>query len=77
MKMLKAFGALVSGVFTWASFVVYSPSAPITAPEWLLLGGVALTVLTVWGVPNIGAPTTVQLPAPAAVPVPADVPIAA
>lgn len=62
MKMLKAFGALVTGVFGWATFVVNSSSQPITAQEWLLLGGVGLTVLTVWGVPNIGAATTISLP---------------
>lgn len=61
-KFNKTLGAAITGVLGWATFVVNSPSAPITAPEWLLLGGVAVTVLTVFGVPNLGNGTTIQLP---------------
>lgn len=54
---LKAFGAAATGVFAWATFVVQSASGPITSSEWLLLGGVVLNVLAVYGVPNIPAST--------------------
>lgn len=75
-KYLKAIGAAASGLMGWATFVVYSPPAAITSAEWLLLGGVGLTVLAVFGVPNIGyttplvpspPPTNEPAPAPAAV----------
>ncbi len=63
-KYLKAIGALATGVFGWATFVVNSSSGQITSAEWLLLGGVALNVLAVFGVPNIGNPPTVQAEVP-------------
>lgn len=58
-KYLKGIGAAASGLMGWATFVVNSPSAAITSSEWLLLGGVGLTVLAVVGIPNIGYATPI------------------
>jgi hypothetical protein len=49
---LKTIAALVTGALGWGAVVVASPSAAITATEWLA-GGVALaTALGVYLVPN-------------------------
>jgi hypothetical protein len=49
---LKTIAALVTGALGWGAIVVASPSAAITATEWLA-GGVALaTALGVYLVPN-------------------------
>lgn len=48
----KTLTALVTGVLGWGAVVIASPSAPITAPEWLALGVVAATALGVYAVPN-------------------------
>lgn len=62
-QYLKAIGAAATGIFGWATFVVNSSSGSITSSEWLLLGGVLLNVLAVFGIPNIGY-TQPTLPAP-------------
>ena len=51
----KTVTALVTGVLGWAAVVVSSPSGPITAPEWLMLGVAAATALGVYSVSNEGA----------------------
>jgi hypothetical protein len=48
----KAVGTLIVGVYAWAQFVVHSASAPITADEWLILGGVGVAVAAVYGLTN-------------------------
>ena len=49
---LKAIGAAVAGLIGWATLVVNSAPAAITASEWIVLATVGATVLTVFGVPN-------------------------
>lgn len=56
-QIRKAIGTAVVGVYAWAQFVVNSDSAAITANEWLLLGGVGVAVLAVFGLTN-AAPST-------------------
>lgn len=51
-QIRKAIGTAVVGVYAWAQFVVNSPAAAITANEWLLLGGVGVAVLAVFGLTN-------------------------
>jgi hypothetical protein len=46
----KAVASLVTGSFAWAGVVIASEPAPITAAEWLMLGGVAVAALAVAGV---------------------------
>lgn len=50
----KALTALVTGWLGWGAVVIASPSAPITAPEWLALGVVTATAVGVYSVPNGG-----------------------
>lgn len=51
-QVRKAIGTAVVGVYAWAQFVVNSAPAHITANEWLLLGGVGVAVLAVFGLTN-------------------------
>lgn len=48
----KALTPLVTGGIGWAVLVVNSPSAVITATEWIALGVVAATGLGVYAVAN-------------------------
>lgn len=48
------YGALV-GTLAWATAVVESASANITASEWIMLAGVGVANVTVFLVPNEGA----------------------
>lgn len=43
----KAVGAFCAALLAWAGAVVASSSGPITASEWLALGGVVYTTLVV------------------------------
>ena len=43
---------VVVGVYGWAGLVVSSASGPITAQEWLALGGVGVAVAAVYGLTN-------------------------
>lgn len=53
----KSIAALVTASLGWAAVVISSPSAAITAPEWLALGVGLATALGVYTVPNIPPPT--------------------
>lgn len=48
----KTVAALVVGLLGWATVVVTSPEATITASEWLGLGTALATALGVYQVPN-------------------------
>lgn len=48
----KAVGTAIVGVYGWATTVVLSASGPITATEWLALGGVGVAVAAVYGLTN-------------------------
>ena len=48
----KAAGVLIAGVYGWAGVVVASSSGPITAAEWLALGGVGVAVAACYGLTN-------------------------
>lgn len=48
----KAIGAFLAGLLAWATSVVASESARITAPEWIVLLGVVVTTLTVYVLRN-------------------------
>ena len=48
----KTVAALVVGIIGWASAVVASDSAPITATEWIMLATVAATAIGVYSVAN-------------------------
>ena len=48
----KAVGTLIVGVYGWATTVILSSSGPITAVEWLALGGVGVAVAAVYGLTN-------------------------
>lgn len=48
----KTIAAVVTGLLGWATAVVASPSAPITAAEWIMLGTVTATALGVYGIRN-------------------------
>ena len=52
----KAVGTLIGGLYGWATLVVTSASGPITAAEWLALGGVGVTVAAVYGLANDSQP---------------------
>jgi hypothetical protein len=52
MKYAKSISALVTGVIGWGYLVVDSPSAPITAREWVALSVAAATALGVYAYPN-------------------------
>lgn len=51
----KTVAALVVGLIGWATLVVQSSSAPITASEWIALATVAATSIGVFAVPNSGS----------------------
>lgn len=57
----KSVTALVAGALGWAAVVISSPTAPVTASEWLALGVVAAQALGVYAVVNVakGTPTVV------------------
>lgn len=46
----KAVASLLTGTLAWGGVVVASKPAPVTAAEWLMLGGVVVTSLAVAGV---------------------------
>lgn len=48
----KAIAQLLAGVLTWATAVVVSEPARITASEWVVLAGVGVGAFMVWLVPN-------------------------
>ena len=48
----KTVAALVVGVIGWATLVVQSASAPITATEWIALATVVATAIGVFAIPN-------------------------
>ena len=48
----KAVGTAIVGTYAWGQFVVASGSNKITAKEWLMLGGVGVTVAAVYGLTN-------------------------
>lgn len=57
----KAIGTAIVGVYSWAGLVVMSAPARITASEWLVLGGVGVSVAAVYGLTNDPAAPTVQV----------------
>lgn len=48
----KTLTALIVGLIGWATLVVHSASAPITADEWIQFVTVLATALGVFGVAN-------------------------
>lgn len=54
-KYRKTLTAVVTGNIGWAAVVIASPSAPVTASEWLALAVVEATALGVYSVSNEGA----------------------
>lgn len=60
----KSLSALVVGALGWGAQVIASPSAAITAPEWLGLGTALAVVLGVFTVVNTPAPAVAPAPAP-------------
>lgn len=52
----KSIAALTTAALGWAAVVISSPSAAITAPEWLALGVGVATALGVYVVPNTPPP---------------------
>ena len=48
----KAIGTGVTGVYVWLGLVINSPAAHISATEWYVLAGVAMSVLAVYGLAN-------------------------
>jgi hypothetical protein len=48
----KTIAAVVTGVIGWASAVVASDPATVTATEWIMLATVVATALGVFGFPN-------------------------
>lgn len=59
----KALAQVVAGVYSWGLFVVNSKSIPITAQEWMLLGGVFVGLFAVHQIPNISPVTGTLTPA--------------
>lgn len=53
-KYAKTVTALVAGVIGWATLVVHSPSAAITAEEWIVGATYLATALGVFVAPNVG-----------------------
>lgn len=51
-KYSKLITALVSGAIGWATLVVNSAPASITAPEWIAGATYLAIALGVWAVPN-------------------------
>lgn len=51
-KYNKTITAVVTGLIGWASAVVTSDTAPITASEWVMLATVLATALGVYSVAN-------------------------
>lgn len=51
-QIRKAIATAVGGVYLWAGIVLASPEAGVTHAEWYGLGGVAVTVLAVFGLAN-------------------------
>jgi len=56
-RFRKAIGTGIAGAYAWAGVVVASASGPITAAEWLMLGGVGVAVAACFGLTNDPAPT--------------------
>lgn len=48
----KTIAAIITGLIGWATMVVVSQSAKITAAEWIALATVLATALGVYSVPN-------------------------
>lgn len=48
----KAIGTGIAGVYAWAGLVIASAPTSITAEEWYVLGGVAVSVAAVYGLTN-------------------------
>lgn len=51
-QLRKAIATAVGGVYLWAGIVLASPESGVTHAEWYGLGGVAVTVLAVFGLAN-------------------------
>ena len=66
MTINKTVAAILIGIVGWATAVVYSPSASITAAEWVSLATVILTAAGVYQIAN--QPKPVPAPPP---PIPA------
>lgn len=56
----KTAAAVSIAGLTWATAVVQSPSAPVTASEWIVGAGALLTALGVYTVTNDGTPANVE-----------------
>jgi hypothetical protein len=50
----KTIAAVTGALLTWGTVVTQSPSAPITAAEWIAGGILVATALGVYGVENKG-----------------------
>jgi hypothetical protein len=48
----KAIGAFLVGILAWGTAVVESASTAITAAEWIVLAGVAVSTITVYLLTN-------------------------
>lgn len=55
-KYLKFIGAIITGAIGWATMVVNSAPASITATEWIAGATFIAASLVVFGVPNTPAP---------------------
>lgn len=53
----KAWGVLATGVIGWATQVVNSPSAMVTAPEWIGLATIGVAAATAYLVSNAPSST--------------------
>lgn len=56
----KAIGTGVTGIYVWLGLVINSPGAHISATEWYVLAGVAMSVLAVYGLANDPVPPGAQ-----------------
>ena len=52
----KTIAAVVTGLIGWATAVVVSPAAAVSAAEWIGLATVLATTVGVYQVPNTPAP---------------------
>ena len=48
----KAIAALLTGLLAWATAITVSPSATVTASEWVTFAGVCVAAFLTWMVPN-------------------------
>lgn len=57
----KALAALLTGLLAWATAITVSPSATVTASEWITGVGVCVAAFLTWLVPNTSSDDPVDL----------------